>query len=593
MQNKLFGFYSDRFAAYAVLLKRSVKISQMLGLFRLVTFAILLALIYFYFFVGQRSGYLWLGIPVLVIFLLFVQWSQKQKKQREVWKNIMDLNENEMKLLTREEGILDNGKRFASDKGYGEDLDLFGQGSLYEMINRAGTPMGEKRLAERLLNPLTDKQQIERKQEAIKDLMQRVDFRQIVTAITFRNRDNHFVFNKLSGLLRMFSYTDKLTSRLALVWPFISLGVVLFSVVNQLIWPFFALIGLSFVVLGFRKSKIKTAYQQVQGSDQLFKQYGEVFSHLSNEDLSSEAGNEMREEAGKAASEVKAFGRIVSFFDQRNNALVYFLFNVLFLYDFWGLFMIERWVSRNHQKVWEWFDLIAELEVLSGFASFAYNHPDFDFPEVIEQDSPVFTVEMLGHPLLLPDERVCNNVRMDCAGQLMIVTGSNMSGKSTFLRSVGIASVLAGCGSVVCAAKMIWTPMQVLTSIRQFDNVKEHLSLFMAELERLKKIKEILANGDFALVLVDEMLRGTNSDDKHLGSKEFLQSLTRSNALAVVATHDVQLTTLSREIPEKVSNYYFESFIHDDELTFDYKIKEGVSDNRNATFLMKKMGIIV
>jgi len=593
MQNKLFGFYSDRFAAYAVLLKRSVKISQMLGLFRLVTFALLLALIYFYFFVGQRSGYLWLGIPVLVIFLLFVQWSQKQKKQREVWKNIMDLNENEMKLLTREEGILDNGKRFASDKGYGEDLDLFGQGSLYEMINRAGTPMGEKRLAERLLNPLTDKQQIERKQEAIKDLMQRVDFRQIVTAITFRNRDNHFVFNKLSGLLRMFSYTDKLTSRLALVWPFISLGVVLFSVVNQLIWPFFALIGLSFVVLGFRKSKIKTAYQQVQGSDQLFKQYGEVFSHLSNEDLSSEAGNEMREEAGKAASEVKAFGRIVSFFDQRNNALVYFLFNVLFLYDFWGLFMIERWASRNHQKVWEWFDLIAELEVLSGFASFAYNHPDFVFPEVIEQDSPVFTVEMLGHPLLLPDERVCNNVRMDCAGQLMIVTGSNMSGKSTFLRSVGIASVLAGCGSVVCAAKMIWTPMQVLTSIRQFDNVKEHLSLFMAELERLKKIKEILANGDFALVLVDEMLRGTNSDDKHLGSKEFLQSLTRSNALAVVATHDVQLTTLSREIPEKVSNYYFESFIHDDELTFDYKIKEGVSDNRNATFLMKKMGIIV
>ena len=271
--------------------------------------------------------------------------------------------------------------------------------------------------------------------------------------------------------------------------------------------------------------------------------------------------------------------------------LVFILLNTFFLYDIQVIIRLEKWKTKNRHAFPGWLKAVADIEYLNSLSAFSFNNPDFSFPQLTEDSKTILAVQ-LSHPLIAPSERVYNDFVLGKNEKLMLITGSNMSGKSTFLRSIGINVLLAQCGAPVCAQSFQLMPVRMLTCIRITDSLHEHTSYFMAELKKLQQIIHALREDIFSLVLIDEILRGTNSDDKHHGSQKYIEQLISFPCLSLFATHDVQLGQLEQTYPGLVGNYCFESTIQDNEIYFDYKLHKGVSKNRNASFLMKKMEII-
>ncbi|MCD6355100.1 MAG: hypothetical protein J7L95_06090, partial [Prolixibacteraceae bacterium] len=282
---------------------------------------------------------------------------------------------------------------------------------------------------------------------------------------------------------------------------------------------------------------------------------------------------------------------LVEEFEYRQNMLVGFFLNSLFLWDIRCVFKLWSWHGNNHEKLAEWLSVIVETDALLSLANYADNHPDFTFPEIREGDF-IFRATNLGHPLLHPQKRVCNDLEIDGWSKILIVTGANMAGKSTFLRTVGVNLILARTGAPVCADKMTVTPISVYTNMRTNDSLLKDESYFFAELKRIKGVLERLQKGEPVFVILDEMLKGTNSIDKLNGSKELIRKLAGLKSVSLIATHDLKLSEMEKELPENVSNKCFEIKIKNNEMIFDYRLSEGVTKTMNATFLMKKMGII-
>jgi DNA mismatch repair ATPase MutS len=279
-------------------------------------------------------------------------------------------------------------------------------------------------------------------------------------------------------------------------------------------------------------------------------------------------------------------------FDQRINMLVPIFLNSLFMYDIQCLLALESWKAINKHRFNDWIHCVGTIESLNSLATFAFNNPAFIYPSVITDKLSIHGTQ-LAHPLIPAKERVANDFRVGFEEQLILVTGSNMSGKTTFLRTLGVNQILAQCGAPVCAASYSFMPVVIQSSIRVSDSLQEHTSYFMAELKRLQQIIRYLQQNEApALILIDEILRGTNSEDKTHGSEQFIKKLLHYRCLTLFATHDLALSRLEQELPGKVNNYCFESIIKDGDLLFDYTLQRGVAKNRNASFLMQKMEII-
>ena len=225
------------------------------------------------------------------------------------------------------------------------------------------------------------------------------------------------------------------------------------------------------------------------------------------------------------------------------------------------------------------------------FGNFSYNNSNYTFPEISDAEF-YLSIKEGGHPLLYKDQRINNDFSVTDLKKITIVTGANMAGKSTFLRTIGVNMVLGMTGSPVCAEKFVFSPIEIFTSVRTNDSLHKNESYFYAELMRLKKITDTLKSGKKLFIILDEMLKGTNSKDKHIGSYALIEQLIKLNASGLAATHDIQLGKLAEKYPNNISNKRFEVEIINDELVFDYKLKDGISQNLNASFLMKKYGII-
>jgi DNA mismatch repair ATPase MutS len=224
-------------------------------------------------------------------------------------------------------------------------------------------------------------------------------------------------------------------------------------------------------------------------------------------------------------------------------------------------------------------------------ATFAFNHPEYIYPQVNEHTGQL-VAKGVGHPLIPAEDCVRNDIRIGDPQHFLIITGSNMSGKSTFLRSVGSNLLLALSGMPVCAETFVCSPMRIMTSMRIKDSIAKHTSYFQAELLRLQQIVEVLKTGERVFILLDEILKGTNSEDKLSGSRKLIEHFLQYRCLGMIATHDLELGLMETAHPQKISNHCFESTIREDQLFFDYRIREGVARNKNATFLMQKMQII-
>ena len=291
-----------------------------------------------------------------------------------------------------------------------------------------------------------------------------------------------------------------------------------------------------------------------------------------------------------ASVQIKNLKGLLNRFEVRLNIFLFIFLNSFLLWDVWQMRALNKWRAQNKSSVYHWYSFITEFEVLNSLATLHFNQPQWAFPQFTHQHF-TFNGEAVGHPLIQTEKRVVSSFSLEGIAKVALVTGSNMAGKSTFLRSLGINIVLANMGAPVCAKSVMLSPVQLLSSMRIADNLAESTSTFYAELKKLKTIIEAVNSHLPVFILLDEILRGTNSLDRHTGSSALIRQLIRNNAVAVIATHDVELAKMEKEYPGSISNYHFDVQVSNGELYFDYKLKEGVCTSLNASILMKKIGI--
>jgi len=532
-----------------------------------------------------------IGSIVVFLFLLYVY--NKLSNERELITNMISINENEVAVLEHRPSIFDSGNEYLDDESYHADLDIFGDRSLFHLINRTTTIIGKERLATLFKAPLTTAQGIKAQQAAIKELSEKTLLRQHYCAIGMRSIKNQVDYNAIFEWLDSPSeFLGSPKIRFFLIFaPLLIIGSVIYGWIADYYWIINYAIIINLIIAGAYTKRINKIHQSLSKNLKHFADFAEMFDLINQEKFNAQLLINIRNNTSEGQQQFKALSKLGNFFDQRINLLVSFFLNVTILFDIQCVYRLETWKKKNKSKVGFWLNSIAETETLSSLGTFCFNHPEYIFPKVNDQE-PFLNAKDLAHPLIPTQECVSNDITLGNDQRLFIVTGSNMSGKSTFLRTIGVNVLLTRCGAPVCATAFECSVMDIYTSLRQTDSLLDHVSLFFSELRKLKSILHGLSMNPKSLVLLDEVLRGTNSDDKLYGSQELVKKLIQTGCVTILATHDIALSKMSNEYPETIKNWCFESSLENNQLSFDYKLKSGVSQNRNATFLMKQMGII-
>jgi DNA mismatch repair ATPase MutS len=338
--------------------------------------------------------------------------------------------------------------------------------------------------------------------------------------------------------------------------------------------------------------KVNDLYIRAGKVKATFQQYYKLLEVVEQKEFSSKLLNEKHEkfiaQAKKPSKLMQEFFNYLSALDQRNNIIFAVFGNGLLLWDVKQAYRIENWMGVNKENVEDWFEVVSFFDAQNSLANYVFNHPEFTFPKIVYKGG-VIDAKNLGHPLLSAEKRVTSDCLID-QNSFFIVTGANMAGKSTFLRTVSLSIIMSNVGLPVCAEEMKYKPIQLITSIRNSDSLSDDTSYFFSELKRLKYIVEALKEDDYFIVL-DEILKGTNSTDKAEGSQKFVEKLVGSKATGIIATHDLSLCEIEQKY-EEIQNYYFDAEIKNDELFFDYNLKKGICQNMNASFLLRKMEIV-
>lgn len=538
-----------------------------------------------------------IAVPLL-LFLFLVKRQIKVQKQLTYAEKLLWVYQNELSQLTNGKNGYNDGTAYADEyHPYSSDLDIFGQGSLYAFVNRCNTQQGLDILADHLSRP-NDQVTIEQRQEAIAELETHIE-----QTFHFRAElQNHkpgqlkVIIRKLQEQLpAQLNFSRNKSLRLYIkVVPFIMTGIFgLGLVFGGWVWQLFGIaalvnIGLTF----FYMSHINKVYYGFSRESNLLGAFADTIKWT--EDVSWQSpyiksffGNMKHPEP--ISKQICKLSSIIQDFDARLNMIVGFFLNVFMVWDLRCSIALCKWYDQSAQQTVEGMTRISRFEELISFATLSYNQPDWNFP-VILPSFALNTIE-LGHPLIPEQVRVLNSFNVEAKPTVDIVTGSNMAGKSTFLRTVGINMVLAFAGSPVCAQQMSLSIFKVLSYMRIKDSLNDQTSTFKAELNRLKMILDAIQANPNSFVLIDEMLRGTNSKDKYLGSKVFIEKLIEQNTPALFATHDLQLSEMQENHPAKIRNYHFDIQITEGEMEFDYKLKLGPCKTFNAALLLKQIGL--
>lgn len=527
-------------------------------------------------------------------FLTLVTLHNRHKQQRELYRQIKALNETEKECLEHHFESNPDGRKFAvPSHAWSHDLDIFGRGSLYQYLNRTSTLRGQELLARWLTTEPDGLIDIQHRQEIIQELKQRLEFRQHFTGASRLVKEEEEDHSDLSRWLANRSYiqTQGWLFYLAWVMSALSLGMITGLILGAVtIWGLILVAVVNFSILSpflYRTSQYQSSVSKkhllLEGYAGLLKLIaGEPFGHGDLKEKAVKAGEGMRE--------VARLSKLLNLFDQRLNMLLGAILNGLFLFDFIMLRLLENWKKKNSGQILEWIELIGWTDSMVSLGGFAYNHPLFTLPE-LNNDQDVIELEGLGHPLIPDQKRVDNDLRID-SEKVVVITGANMAGKSTFLRSLGINTVLAYTGCPVCATRYRTSLMGLCSSMRTADSLKDEESYFLAEIKKLQVIVRRMEKGESLLILLDEVLKGTNTTDKKRGSEGLIRRAIRYPVRCFIATHDLSLGKLEKEHPGEVVNFCFESYIRGMELSFDYTIRPGIATNMNASFLMKQMGIM-
>ncbi|MDA8596633.1 DNA mismatch repair protein MutS [Flavobacteriaceae bacterium] len=478
-----------------------------------------------------------------------------------------------------------NGEQFIPrSHDFAQDLDLLGPDSFFEKINFTSTQEGEAVLAEMLLSNKTEK--IELRQSLVEELSQKNDFRLEFFASSDPT-DASGIYNFLKNYRPIiFKWSKRLTPIFSIV-SILLIGATVFGYISYVIPMFWAIIGLGITGLHFKSINEFSAI-----TDRLLpvlKQQVKLLCKINDLSLESSLGNELMEKLGNRPDLIlKELSEPISRLDQRNNMLMGIVLNGFMLWDIWQMQQIQSWLVFYEEQWKNWRYVLQEIDAFNSLAEYTFQNEDLVFPE-LNYSNGKMEFEQLGHPLINTRDLVCNDLSIE-QGSLWVITGPNMAGKSTFLRAVGMAVVMSNIGLPVRAKKMIYQPIKLISSMRTSDSLMEQSSYFHAELHRLKYVLDHAIDQSY-FVLLDEILKGTNSTDKAEGSFKFLEKIHQGPSTVFVATHDLSLGGLI-EKNKLVFNYYFEAVVADEELVFDYKLRSGLSQNRNASHLMRKMGLL-
>jgi hypothetical protein len=579
-------------------LKQLLKKRSALGWTRFLVFAVTILIAYKLFAtVGLPGFYMVIGGLALLLFLI----SRDVDNNRKILntKTLLKINEEELKYLNNNYGEFYDGAAFnipAHD--YANDLDLFGKFSIYQWINRCYTEQGRSELAANLLYPLSV-DEIKERQEAIKEITSDLNWRQqfqayaMQTTITkntqrktgewLAEHDEHFTHSAWRIFIPIYSIITIL-SAIAAMFEYIPLPI------------FSGLFFIYFIFSGYLSKRATSSYNKLTGIvkevDTMQQQVAWTETKTFKAPLLNRLIKESQPDGKSASTQIKTLKAILDRFDMRLNFVAFIFLNSFILWDVRQMIALNKWRKINKYFADRWFSLISQMEILHSFSTIHFNQPQWAFPEFTNRHF-TFHGNGVGHPLIPSPNRVDNDFNLQGTAKIGLITGSNMAGKSTFLRSLGVNIVLAQAGAPVCAESLTLSPVRLMSSMRIADNLAENTSTFYAELKKLKTIIEAANAHEQVFILLDEILRGTNSFDRHKGSEALIAQLIRENAVAVIATHDVELAVLQNEFPNAVENYNFDVQVEGEELYFDYKLKHGVCTSLNASILMKKIGIEV
>jgi len=566
-----------------------------LSFVRLICFLLFVYLIYLSSQTG--SGFTIIGaLLFFAAFLLLVRWYGRVQQEKQFYLALAQWNEREDAFLQTNSSGYDTGKEYEDPHHpYSYDLDLFSEGGLFSYLNRCSTSFGKEALANDLLNP--DTTAVKEKQEAIKELSEKIDFRQQLYAHGSLHQ------TKKKELERLIHWIDTDTQLISTPWyyglmifPLATIGSLVYYIVteNELAFSLFSKLFVVNLIIAFSFSRKITAQLSVSTSvTKILQNYSNQLKLIEKENFQSALLQQYQQQLGKNGwTASRLIGQLASLFNYLEtvvNLIVSLLLNGLCLFHVHILYRLGIWKKQHAHHIKSWLQLIGKFEALGSFGNLSYNNPAFCSPQL--STTTAFSAVALGHILVKPHKRVCNDVSFNDQ-KFVILTGSNMSGKSTFLRTLGTNLVLAKAGSVVCAVKFEFYPFDVFVSMRITDSLQDSESLFYAELKRLQSIIKSLEGGKSHFVILDEILRGTNSNDKRNGTIGLIRKMAGFDTFGIIATHDIVVADLIKEYPAFIANKAFESTIINDELLFDYQLKDGVCNTLSASYLMKKMEII-
>ena len=534
------------------------------------------------------------GLGFLILFGWVVKWNQRVNRSKRFAELQAEINQEELSRLEGAYDGFDAGAEFEDAlHPYCSDLDLFGQASLFQLISHAVTENGRRKLAE-WLKGFPGREAILERQQAVRELTEKLDWRQDFEAVGRMFEDSGESPRHLLNWLQT-PPALKSTFKILPVYGVISSAIVItLSVLGILPWfSFFALVGLNMAILRPISKKYKGAYEISGNQARLLKSYGELLNRIESLEVYAPTLQKAKKPViigdRSASDTIKKLARIHDQLEMKYAQFVYVLLNAVVFWDIIWVMQLDTWKERNAEYVPKWFESMGEFEALSSLGALHFARPSWTFPE-ISNESLEIVGEEVGHPLIPEAERIQNNLSLQGKGTIWLITGSNMSGKSTFLRTVGINWVLGLAGGPVCATSFTCTPTQLFTSMRTQDSLEDHTSAFFAELKRLKQVIESVKSKPSVFFLLDEILKGTNSRDRHKGAKALILQLNQLGGSGMVSTHDLDLGKL--ESTGFLHNYSFNSGVtEDNQLSFDYKLTDGLCHSFNASKLMRNMGI--
>ena len=596
--SELKEFFNSRIDSCQSKIELLDKKHRTLSLLRIVLF-ISLSILIVYAANDRNSVLLAASILAFIVgFGVLIRTHNRIKFERQNTKFRRQLNQEEIQRLEGDFANIYSGEKY-DDKShfYTSDLDIFGSSSIYQLLVRSRISPS-RNLAAQWLKNHADPEEITKRQEAVAELIPRNDWREQFTSLgmhipsdddvdqSISNEFHEWIAKPLEKFARpVWSVISILMTSLGIA---ASLGILFFSLPYQLI---FIPMLINFYLLRVTFQPLLDATNGFNTISNQLKFYERLIQLVEEQDFKSEKAKHLQQrlvsENVTASATIKSLKSVLQQLLNRGNQF-YFVFNVVFLLDLFWLLRVEKWKRIYGSHLQDWFDVIHEMDVLIDMASLSFANPDFVVPR-IEESKLSLDAKSLGHPMIDRQQRVSNDFSISDQGKIGLITGSNMSGKSTFQRTVGISLVMAQMGLPVCATEYTFSTCRVFTSMRTQDNLEEHISSFYAELSRLKLLLDSFGS-DPIFFLLDEILKGTNSEDRHTGSVALIDQLSSKNGMGLVSTHDLSLSEIDIK---NVQNYSFNSTIVNDEIIFDYKLTHGPCKSFNASKMMENMGIIL